>query len=927
MTTNFARVVASVDLPAKARLLLVTPLLLLALAASVHAESLFLAPFLSFDTRLTAGSVAIADLNADGRPDLVTANVGYNGADNTVAVLLGSGDGTFSPRTEYDTGPGLTCDLRFCSVFPVSVAIADLNGDGKPDLAVPNLTSSKVSVLLGNGDGTFGPRTDFATGSSPSSVAIADLNADGWPDLVVTNKGSSSVSVLLGIGNGTFGAMSDFATGTGPASVAIADLDADGLADVAVACNASGLSNIVSVLLGNGDGTFRAKRDFGAAHGALSLAIADLNADGVPDLAVASGDLGGHDPHDPTIYPPSSVFIMLGNGDGTFDELSYTLGGGISVAIADLNADGRPDMVLGGGVAVALGNGDGTFGSQANFPSGGGSCVAIHDLNGDGRLDVAVAGGSSVSVLLGHGNGRLGNAIGLGIVPRALAIADLNADGRLDLAAANGVGVSVLLGIGDGTVGPASTIATGDVSWDVAVADLNADGRPDLAVANLYGQTVSVLLGYGDGTFGPKTDYSGSSGVAIADLNADGKPDLVTATNSTTAGIISAFLGNGDGTFGPEADFVAGISPMSVAVADLNADGRPDAVVANYGSNTVSVLLGNGDGTFGPKTDFGTGFSPTFVAIGDLNGDGRPDLAVANYSSSTLSVLLGNGNGTFGNRTDFGTGSQPQCVAIHDLDEDGRPDVAVANRYSNTVSVLISHGDGTFAPRLDFGTGLQQGALAIGDLDGDGRPDLVSGSAVLIHAGDNSTATLEAQFDATSGPDGIALRWSFGDVSRVSSAVVERSAAAAGPWAPVTAELRRDGDAMVVIDRTADPGRTYFYRLDVKLVDGSTMTFGPISSTASGVVGESAVNLLGSNPAHGASQVQYSVARAGHVRLEVADVAGRVVTTLFDGVQQPGRFRLAWDGTSRGERLPAGLYFLRLRAPDRTVARKISRLQ
>jgi hypothetical protein len=189
--------------------------------------------------------------------------------------------------------------------------------------------------------------------------------------------------------------------------------------------------------------------------------------------------------------------------------------------------------------------------------------------------------------------------------------------------------------------------------------------------------------------------------VAIADLNADGRPDLAVANlNSNT---VSVLLGNGNGTFGVKTDFGVGSAPVSVAIADFNADGRPDLAVANGGygvGSTVSVLLGNGDGTFGAKTDFGTGIIPSSVAIADLNADGRSDLAVANNNSGTVSVLLGNGDGSFGSETEFGIGSGPLSVAIADINADGRPDLAVANSgsfpdYIGTVSVLINTGAGT----------------------------------------------------------------------------------------------------------------------------------------------------------------------------------------------------------------------------------------
>ncbi len=907
-------------------------------------RTLFLAPFLGFDAGSDPHSVAISDLNADGRPDFVTANT----AANSISVLLGNADGTFGPKTDFGTG-----------LHPNSVAIADLNADGRPDLVTANADSNanSVSVLLGNGNGTFGHKTDFGTGSTPGSVAIADLNADGRPDLVTANIGfdgaDNTVSVLLGNGDGTFGAKSEYDAGTGLVctiqyirgvpylvcpgyflSVAIADLNADGRLDLAVV-NTN--SNTVSVLLGNGDGTFGSRIDRPTGSGASSVAIADLNVDGRPDLVVAN-------------WGTNAVQVLLGNGDGTFGPWTNFGAGStpLSVAIADLNADGRPDLATAGGsgLSVLLGNGNGTFGPRMTFHTGPNlNSLAIADLNADGRPDLATAGGSGLSVLLGNGNGTFGtNAeFATGNSPVSVAVSDLNADGQPDLVVANAgsASVSVLLGNGNGTFWYKTDYSIkstlGSSARSVAIADFNADGKPDLVVTDVDGLTnkVWVLLGNGNGTFSPGGAFSTGTNpvtVATADLNADGRLDL--AVVNAGSNTVSVLLQNALGGLN-RLDYPTGIDPASVAIADLNADGRPDLVTANYSyDGTVSVLLGNGDGTFGPQTDFGTGRYPLSMAIADLNADGRPDLVTANSYSlgNTVSVLLGNGDGTFGTKTDFGTGSYPVAVAIADLNSDGRPDLAVANENPNTVSVLLGNGDGTFGTKTDFGTGSVPFALAIADFNADGRPDLAvanSGSStvtVLLHTKEQLVATLLAQFDATSGPDGIELRWSFGDASRVSSATIERGPDSVGPWSPITLELRRDGDVTAALDRKTDPGRTYFYRLNVKLVDGSSVRFGPISSTASALIRESALNVLAPNPARAASQVQYSVARAGHVRLEVADVTGRVVTTLFDGIQPAGRFQLAWDGTNRGQRLQAGLYFVRLTTLDRIVAMKITRL-
>ncbi len=664
-------------------------------------------------------SVATADFDGDGRPDLAVADV----ESSTVTVVLKAGTGKPGIVNNYPVG-----------TFPLGVATGDFTGDGKPDIVSTSNSNNTIWLLRNNGSGAFTASGIFNVGAGPVGIAAGDFNKNGALDVAVAV--GAGVNILLGNGNGGFSAPT-LLLGSG-AQIITADLNNDGKLDIAT----NG-----QTLLGNGAGQFSTGSCAPPPSPSGGFAAGDVNDDGILDFVGAN------------VLSGTLQIQLVGNGGGclgvptSIDVLNF--GRPRFAALGDLNNDGKLDIVA--GATVLLNNGGGVFGPPFAYGLGSlgadpGANTVIADFNGDSILDIASASKGLAGILFGNGAGGFKYAVGpteRGVF--GFARADLNNDGKQDVVAMSKGDFVVMLGDGAGNLSTPAIVTLPNSSSFVGpvIADFNGDNKLDVAVVdathNGPGGRPRFHVAFGDGLGGfgsiVSTSFDGDEPFSVngGDLNGDGKTDLVTVNRgggNNLEGAISIALSDGAGhfTMQPDPSVRTPSNPVGIAFADFNKDGKMDlAVPSGFG---FSILLGNGAGGFAPRIHTTTANSSSLRSA-DFNGDGNVDLAmVSEEFNGKISVVLGDGTGGFGAPLQFTFGNFPSDLAVADFNNDGKTDVAVLigqqdpspNPVRSNVVLMLGDGTGGFGPPFTMPTERAAARIITADLNGDARPDIITAS-------------------------------------------------------------------------------------------------------------------------------------------------------------------------------------------------------
>jgi hypothetical protein len=707
--------------------------------------------------------IVAADINGDGKPDLISVN----GGSSTLTVMTNNGSGIFGSNAPVNVGSAV-----------VWAVVADVNGDNKPDLICANGSSpGTLTVMTNDGSGSFGSNTTLNVGYGPMCVVAADINGDHKVDLISADEYAGTLTVYTNTGGGNFSLSATLPAGTDPISVIAADLNGDGKIDLICA---NEFANTLTVLTNNGSGVFGSNATYIVGSEPVSVVAADLKGDGKMDLITANyGFSSGN-----------TLTVLTNNGNGVFgSNATLVVGNGPECVIAaDVNGDGKMDLISANSqdntLTVLTNNGAGGFGTNTTLWEGENpDSVVAADVNGDGRMDL-ISGDKYTGLTVQTQVGFTAYKYAAGNQPYSVVAVDVNNDTNLDLITANSANstLTVLTNNGNGIFGSNATLHAGSGPVFLAAADINRDGWLDLICANDDATTLSIFTNNAKGGFGSNDTLvvgAGPTCVAPVDVNGDGKVGLAV----TVSGYLLLFTNNGSGGFGPNAPLAVNNDLEFVVAADVNGDHRLDLICANGlnskpndANGTLLVLTNNGSGGFGSNATYEVGEGPRSIVAADVNGDGKVDLISANYGSDTLTVLTNNGSGGFGSNATYTVGHSPISVVAADINGDGWPDLITANYSANddvsTLTMLTNNGSGIFGLYAtitvdsQFDDNSEPTFITAADVNNDGRPDLIVTSltgtlTVLLNTITFPAPAAPVKLGTTfSGPNDIVISWS-----------------------------------------------------------------------------------------------------------------------------------------------------------------------
>ncbi|MBX7046735.1 MAG: T9SS type A sorting domain-containing protein [Ignavibacteria bacterium] len=949
--------------------------LILLLSKSAFSQVSFSAATSFSSTGNSAYGVVCADFNGDGKIDYATGNV----LANTLSVFVnttttGASTPTFAGPTNITAGNN-----------SYRLATADFNNDGKPDIAFGNNTVGVVTVVLnttttGSNTITFSAGVNFTTSNSPYGITTADINGDGKIDIVGTSYSLGKATVLIntttpGAATPTFAAAVLFTTGNNPLDVCCADINLDGKPDI---ITGNGGASTFSVLLnttptGNATPTFSAKTDFTAANTSTTVTFADINLDGKPDIITGNFIAG--------IIAVNLNTTTVGAATPTFSaKIEFSASFAVYfLRIADINGDGKPDIISGADSKISVfldttSSGSATPNLHTRFDINTSTQVqdlAIADFNGDGKKDLIAAGDAATNnVAVFMNTMTLGatpftnsartdfstNAGPAGIIP-----IDINSDGLQDIVWGNSNASNITIRLNNTTPGASTQSFTAGTDFATPIqpfrlcsGDFNLDGKTDFAFTT-FGQTMNIMLntttpGASTPTLSSNTvltaSNSGVAGICSADFNLDGKPDLASSVGSSSTiavALNTTTPGASTPTFSAITEFASGLTSWGICSADFNGDGKPDIACTNQNGPSISVYFNTtapnaSTPSFTAKTDFTTATSPNMIVAVDINGDGKPDLACSCQSSGGfVSVLLntttpGSSTPSFSAKTDFSSGTNCYGVISGDFTGDGKQDLASVNFGAATLSVFQNTTTAgattpTFATKIDLATGSSPRGMCVADFNSDGKKDLVCSNllggnfSVFLNTTPIPLPVELSSFTSVVKGNDVTLNWSTVQEENNKGFEIERNSFGEG-WKKI-GYVEGNGTTnhsqnYSFTERGLTTG-SYNYRLKQIDYNGNFEYHELTSEVIIGVPSKFSLAQNYPNPFNPSTAISFQLPVTGFVSLKVYDISGREVSSLINEVKDAGYYSVQFDAKS----LSSGTYFYKLTEAEFTQTKKM----